>query len=93
MTNERIMLEEERIEGVALHMPGGGIFKAERPARHDVVVLKALQHYSAEEVSRGIQGFCTNLEHFVDRKEAAKIAYEAGQIAEPVSILMSEDLW
>lgn len=31
--------------------------------------------------------------HFVNRQEAAKIAYKSGQISEPKKILYSEDLW
>lgn len=39
-----------------------------------------------------VQGFVTDTGKFVDRKEAAKIAFEAGQIPKPVTILFSEDL-
>ena len=39
------------------------------------------------------QGFITNLDRFVDRKEAAEIAYSSGQINEPVLTLYSEDLY
>lgn len=40
------------------------------------------------------QGFMTNRARFVDRKEAAKIAVEAGQVdLKTIEILFSEDLW
>ncbi len=39
------------------------------------------------------QGFITNLNRFVDREEAAKIALSAGQIKEPIKRLHSEDLY
>ena len=39
-----------------------------------------------------IQGFVTESGTFVDRAEAAKIAYECGQILKPTDLLMSEDL-
>ncbi len=39
------------------------------------------------------QGFLTNLNRFVDRKEAAKIAYKEKQIAKPKKTLFSEDLY
>ena len=39
------------------------------------------------------QGFVTNNGTFVNRKEAAKIAFLAGQIEEPEEILFSEMLW
>ncbi len=41
------------------------------------------------------QGFLTNTMRFVNRKEAASIAFKAGQIdkIEPDQILLSEELW
>lgn len=40
-----------------------------------------------------IQGFLTNLDKFVDRKEAGKLAFEATQISDKTDCLMSEDLY
>ena len=39
------------------------------------------------------QGFLTNLDRFVNRKEAAFRAFKAGQIIEESDCLMSEDLY
>jgi hypothetical protein len=39
------------------------------------------------------QGFLTNKNRFVGRKEAAHIAYSSGQISELKETLFSEDLW
>lgn len=39
------------------------------------------------------QGFITSTGRFVDRKEAAVIAYNSGQIKEQVKQLFSEDLY
>lgn len=39
------------------------------------------------------QGFFTNLGRYVDRKEAARIAFEAGQVDKNLMYLFSEDLW
>ena len=39
------------------------------------------------------QGFLTNLGRFVDRKEAGKIAFIAGQIPSLTTCLISEDLY
>lgn len=39
------------------------------------------------------QGFLTNTNRFVDRKEAADIAFEAGQINDKLTSLFSEDVW
>ena len=41
----------------------------------------------------GIEGFVTTSGLFLDRKEAAKLAYEMGQISEPVESLKSEHLY
>lgn len=40
-----------------------------------------------------IQGFITNDDRFVDRKEGGHIAYESGQIDELTDCLYSEDLY
>lgn len=39
------------------------------------------------------QGFLTNLNRFVGRKEAAHIAFNAGQIDQLKETLFSEDVW
>jgi hypothetical protein len=39
------------------------------------------------------QGFVTNKNRFVDRKEGRKIAFESGQTDEETGQLFSEDLW
>lgn len=39
------------------------------------------------------QGFLTNKNRFVDRTEAAKIAFDAGQIKTEINYLHSEDLY
>jgi hypothetical protein len=44
-------------------------------------------------VTQDMQGFVTDTGRFVDRTEAAKIAFEAGQIKEEKRILFSEDLY
>lgn len=49
-----------------------------------------------ERIEKGIketQGFITNTNRFVDRIEAAKIAFEAKQIKEPLKYLKSEDIY
>lgn len=42
---------------------------------------------------KGEQGFVTECGKFVSRKEAAEIAFKAGQVPELYPILMSEDLY
>lgn len=39
------------------------------------------------------QGFMTDNGRYVSREEAARIAYEAGQIDKKIEYLFSEDLW
>lgn len=39
------------------------------------------------------QGFLTNFNRFVDREEAAKIAFNSGQINKEIETLYSEDLY
>lgn len=46
-----------------------------------------------EKAGNAIQGFLTDKNQFVDRKQAAKIAYHAGQLKSKVDILMSEHLY
>jgi hypothetical protein len=45
------------------------------------------------EVGEYIQGFLTDKNRFVDRKEAAKIALDTGQIKKSLKHLFSEDLY
>lgn len=40
-----------------------------------------------------VQGFITNKDRFVDRKEADEIAFKAGQIDKPDGCLFSEDIY
>jgi hypothetical protein len=39
------------------------------------------------------QGFMTSRGRFVNRRDAAKIAFETGQVKHKIDILFSEDLW
>lgn len=39
------------------------------------------------------QGFLTNEDRFITRKEAAQLAYKCGQISKEQKTLFSEDLW
>lgn len=45
------------------------------------------------EAGESVQGFLTNLNRFVDREEAAQIAFDAGQIVQHTISLFSEDLY
>ena len=43
--------------------------------------------------NKAIQGFLTNRDRFVDRKEAGQIAFKANQITKETDCLMSEELY
>lgn len=55
--------------------------------------ILAQKKYLPEGYKIKAQGFMTSYGRFVDRHEAAKIAYEAGQIEKPLEVLFSEDVF
>lgn len=59
---------------------------------HNCFISKSLFEFS-EIKGRQVQGFLTSKDIFLDRKEAGKLAFEAGQIIEPTDCLFSEDLY
>jgi len=62
--------------------------------RHHDVIRKIVEECGREAAPvRGEQGFVTECGKFLNRKEAAKVAFEAGQVKELHPILMSEDLY
>jgi hypothetical protein len=62
--------------------------------RHHNVIQKIIDELGREAAPvRGTQGFVTECGKFLDRKEAAKVAFEAGQVPELYTVLMSEDLY
>ena len=65
----------------------GIIYKGDRHKNIKIKMPKHLGYAGAEE------GFVTNTGIFLDRKEAAELAYEMGQISEPVEKLKSEHLY
>ena len=62
--------------------------------RHGDVILKIIAECGREAAPvKDIQGFVTECGKFLDRKEAARVAFEAGQVPELYNVLMSEDLY
>ena len=55
--------------------------------------MVALTGKAQHEVGEEIQGFITNKNLFVNRKDGAKIAFNAGQTKELLGYLYSEDLY
>ena len=60
--------------------------------RHSDCIHRAARKTGHRNI-RGEQGFLTSDITFVDRAQAATIAYEAGQIPKRVKALCSEDVW
>ena len=58
------------------------------PARHDDLRMAFM--YSGQDLK---MGFLTSSGCFVNRKEAAQIALEAGQINHETDSLISQELW
>lgn len=56
-------------------------------------ILKLMYDLGIEYQKPEEQGFLTSYDTFVDREQAAIIAYTSGQIKERKKILFSEDLW
>lgn len=77
----------------------GDVYSVPKPGRHHDVIAKhraVVGSYYMSEVD--IQGFITSTNRFVNRKQAALIAYAAKQIESPKRTgpqdeLFSEDLW
>ena len=60
---------------------------------HNIINTLGQKFFFRTVENDNIQGFITNLNRFVDRKEAAQIAYNCGQIKSPKKELFSEDLY
>ena len=60
---------------------------------HNIVNTIGQKFYFRTAENSHVQGFLTNLDRFVDRKEAAQIAFNYGQIPALKKELFSEDLY
>ena len=89
------------IQCAAIRYHTGDVYWLPKPARHHDVI-----HYMVSAVglpkpikSSETQGFLTNKNEFVDRRQAAQIALAAGQVKNVSDmrgcppILFSEDVW
>lgn len=86
--------QAESIAAAAI-MQHGRLYTLPPPARH-ADIIRVIHHETGKPVG-GDQGFVTDAGRFVGRKQAWRIANEAGQKIEPIScapgILFSEHLW
>jgi len=73
---------------IAAIMENGEVFTGRR---HSDIIFEISQK-TGKRVN-GVQGFVTDTGQFVGREEAAKIAFEAGQIKKEQPRLFSEDLY
>jgi hypothetical protein len=69
----------------------GKVWKGHR--HHEIIRAIVIARGPAEGAVYGEQGFLADDGRFVGREEAAKIAFEAGQIPEPKGWLFSEDVF
>jgi hypothetical protein len=62
---------------------------------HTLLSLKGLRtvEKAPDGVGKHVQGFLTSKNRFVDRKEAAQIAFDMGQTKDLKRLLFSEDLY
>lgn len=84
----------EKIEAAAINLAGMTYLRP-APARHNDVINELVRLGLSYEAD-GRQGFWTSENRFVDRKEALRIAVDAGQmknVPHPSGDLFSEDLW
>ena len=81
--------EIEIISHAAILCDGGNIFLGKSHAECFLKIPVEDRHTSKQ------MGFVTNSDRFVNRQEAAKIAYKANQIdsCEDDSVLISEEIW
>lgn len=61
--------------------------------RHRHALKLIVEFYTNCMKAKYLEGFLTNINRFVDKKEAAKIAMSSGQMSKKVDILYSEDLY
>ena len=87
---KRIEPRESQGNHLPYHTGYNDIMDVELGYRHHDIYLR----YGKELLKqRDAQGFFTSNNRFVDRKEAAKIAFECGQINKEVEVLFSENLY
>lgn len=82
------------IEAAIKHLPTNNVITGQRHCNCYEKLWKMFPELNISVEKKSIvQGFVTNDNEFVDRYEAAKIAFEAGQIKSEVKKLISEDLY
>lgn len=80
----------EKIKLAAVKIDSGTIFTGNNHGEIIVTITKV--NKILEVIGQEKQGFITSTNRFVGRKEAAEIAFKAGQVDKQVEGLMSEDI-
>jgi hypothetical protein len=84
--------DDERIDRAAV-LKNDRIYAVDRPGRHDRAIHACCALLNLKTIGAHEQGFVTTDGRFVGREEAARLAFERGQIKEPKATLFSEDVW
>ena len=70
----------------------GVVYSLPPPARHNHIILHAIKQGVKPPINR-IMGFLISTGEFIGREEAARIAFQSGQIVSQIPTLFTEDLW
>lgn len=85
------LMNKETIIYAAIICDDGTIFTGKR--HYDCIICAMYVNKKQSHIDSASQGFVTSMYRYVSRSEASDIAFLAGQIKYPISILTSEDLW
>ncbi len=90
-------IQDERIIGVALKSERGWVISMGAPGRHSDLISE-MNIAGIKRIENCEQGFVTSMGRYVNRWQALRVAFHAGQV--PIAILqninrelMSEDVW
>lgn len=90
-------LENEIKQSLPINCDSGIVILGHRHGQciYTLLALKGLRTVTnaPDGVGNHIQGFLTSKNRFVDRKEAAQIAFDMGQTKDHKKLLFSEDLY
>lgn len=88
-------MKPETVECAAVQKDGV-VYVVPRPGRHDKAIHLCVSALGIRSIGNHEQGFVTSTGRFVDRGEAARLAYAAGQLMKldfQPKTLFSEDVW
>ena len=78
------------ITAAAIQKKDGAVYVGNKNDRHDTVFLSKPEDFFD---GNDIMGFVTDTGEFLNRKDAAKHAFECGQVDKLDDSLISEQLW